>query len=315
MGNTQITTRNAESVVFEALEGRTMMSVAMMTPMVAAEVNTAAPVVHAAKVTVKPKATVKPVKTVTPAVVTNPAVTDKSIKYKSFAGSPLFSAAGPSENDITQGVVGDCYFLATLSSIAKLNPTIIRQDVTTETDGTFDVKMIVSGKKQTVHVNADLPVQTDGELAYAGFGAQNSIWVAVLEKAWAVCRTHANSYGSLEGGWMSEAFSAFGIKSTSTYTVTTAVKLMTMVSTEVSAKHFATFATNDTIQDNASLISDHAYTIDAVNVDATGKPVSLRLRNPWGVDGAGNDGNNDGYVTITAAQAMDNFSGMVTAHV
>ena len=34
-----------------------------------------------------------------------------------------------------------------------------------------------------------------------------------------------------------------------------------------------------------------------------------------GIDGAGNDGLNDGYVTVTAAQAFDAFTGIVYATV
>ena len=43
--------------------------------------------------------------------------------------------------------------------------------------------------------------------------------------------------------------------------------------------------------------------------------VGVRLRNPWGVDGAGSDGANDGYVTLTGAQALAAMSGAVSAAV
>jgi hypothetical protein len=59
------------------------------------------------------------------------------------------------------------------------------------------------------------------------------------------------------------------------------------------------------------LASNHAYAIIAVNTDADGTPVSLVLRNPWGIDGAGNDGTNDGFVTITREQADAAFVGVV----
>ena len=65
----------------------------------------------------------------------------------------------------------------------------------------------------------------------------------------------------------------------------------------------------------APLISYHAYQVVSVNFDQSGKPASVTLRNPWGVDGAGNDGNNDGFVTITAAQAQGSFLGWTAATV
>ena len=63
------------------------------------------------------------------------------------------------------------------------------------------------------------------------------------------------------------------------------------------------------------LIGFHAYTVEAVNYDSAGVATSLRLRNPWGVDGAGSDGANDGYVTVTAAQALSCFLGFTSASV
>jgi hypothetical protein len=50
-------------------------------------------------------------------------------------------------------------------------------------------------------------------------------------------------------------------------------------------------------------------------MDADGGFVSLVLRNPWGSDGAGNDGANDGVVTVTLDQANAAFLGAVYARV
>jgi hypothetical protein len=45
-------------------------------------------------------------------------------------------------------------------------------------------------------------------------------------------------------------------------------------------------------------------------------PVSITLRNPWGNDGAGNDGNTaDGYVTVTGEQFRQNFWAVQSATV
>jgi hypothetical protein len=287
-------------VTFETLENRTMMSVA--------------PTVHA--VVVKNAL----VKTITVPLQADPAVTDPSITYKSFADAPLFSSAGPKPDDIKQGYIGDCFFLSTLASVAKISPNIIRNDITTGADGTYTVKFMTAAKRpEYVRVDADLPVWSGiggggGNLAYAGLGAQGSVWVAVMEKAYAEFRTHSHSYASIDGGWMTEAFSALGLASNSVYWAANSTSLMNLVNAQVKAKHFATFATGDTITGDAPLIADHAYEIDSIQYDAKGRPVSIRLRNPWGVDGAGHDGADDGYVTITAAQMLKNMSGVVVAH-
>jgi hypothetical protein len=51
------------------------------------------------------------------------------------------------------------------------------------------------------------------------------------------------------------------------------------------------------------LIMGHQYTVISVTRNARGVVTRITLRNPWGYDGAGNDGNtNDGLVTITPRQ-------------
>ena len=45
--------------------------------------------------------------------------------------------------------------------------------------------------------------------AYAKLGAQNSMWVAVIEKAFAHYRTGSNNFASIEGGWSVEINRAF----------------------------------------------------------------------------------------------------------
>jgi hypothetical protein len=298
-------TENTAGIQFETLEGRTLMSVAPM----------AFP--HLGSAPAKPALVVKktPVNpALTAPIQPEPAVTNPGMKYQSFANDPLFSSTGPSPDDVKQGYIGDCYFLSSLASIAKVNPTIIRNDITNVGDGTYTVKFMTGKTPQYVRVDADLPVWSDGQLAYAGLGKDNCMWVAVMEKAYADFRTHAHSYESIDGGWMSDAFGALGLPARSIFAAASTKMLMNLISTAVRTKHFATFATGDAITDGAPLIADHAYEIDSVNYDAKHAAVSVRLRNPWGVDGVGNDGNNDGYVTITAAQALHDMSGVVFAH-
>ena len=51
------------------------------------------------------------------------------------------------------------------------------------------------------------------------------------------------------------------------------------------------------------LVTGHMYTVASVQRNSAGVVTSITLRNPWGVDGAGSDGNtSDGLVTLTPAQ-------------
>jgi hypothetical protein len=89
---------------------------------------------------------------------------------------------------------------------------------------------------------------------------------------------------------------------------------MSTIQTALEAGKSVTYGTV-TVADGAPLIAGHAYTVQSVNVDEHGHMTSVTLRNPWGVDGAGNDGHNDGYVTVTAQQLYDSMAGIVTANV
>jgi len=151
-------------------------------------------------------------------------------------------------------------------------------------------------------------------LAYANTGSQGSLWVAIMEKAYAFFRTGAGTYASIEAGWMSEVYSALGKTSTSYFSVASGTELLNTMKAALEQGKSVTLGVK-TPTDGAPLIGDHAYMVDHVNVDNTGNAVSVTLRNPWGIDGAGNDGLNDGYVTVTAAQAKNAFLGMMIAAV
>jgi hypothetical protein len=68
-------------------------------------------------------------------------------------------------------------------------------------------------------VDADLP--TFGSLCYAGVGAQQSIWVPIIEKAFAFFRKNDGNYSSIESGPPSESFSVLGQSSSNSFKWTT----------------------------------------------------------------------------------------------
>jgi hypothetical protein len=239
----------------------------------------------------------------------DPVVTDKSITYKDFSSDPLFASNGPTPGDINQGYLGDCYLLSTLSSVAKTDPSLISKDIVADGNDVYTVTF-GSGKGTRINVNADLPVWPDGQLAYAQLGNENSLWVALYEKAFVQYHNaKADNYARISGGWMSTAFSALGLKSTTSVKTGSATTLITTLAAELKAGDFTTFGTQNVLANGSPLIAGHAYEVDAVNTDSTGALVSITLRNPWG-DGAADDG----YVTVTAAQAFSAFAGSVIAH-
>ncbi|TWT33725.1 Hemolysin, chromosomal [Posidoniimonas corsicana] len=122
------------------------------------------------------------------------------LSLQNFADQPLFASGGPSKEDIFQGSVGDCYFVATLSAVADAYPDYIRQMVTDLGDGTYAVRFWDAGQEVYVRVDADLWVTGDGALRYAKLGQEGSLWVAIVEKAFAFFRRMQGTYASIASG-------------------------------------------------------------------------------------------------------------------
>ena len=118
-----------------------------------------------------------------------------------FSDKPLFASSGPNADDVFQGSTGDCYMMARLSAIADANPEFIRKMVVDLGDGTYAVRFYRNGQPEYVRVDADLywdPVS--GKPIYAKLGRQESIWVPIVEKAYAFWRYQQGSYESISGG-------------------------------------------------------------------------------------------------------------------
>jgi hypothetical protein len=250
----------------------------------------------------------------------DPGLTDSDAYYRNFSDKPLFASTGPSADDISQGYVGDCWFLATLSAMATTNPQSIRQAVVELGDGTYAVQFArADGSKAFVRVDADLPMSGWDELLYAGQGKQGSLWVAIMEKAYACFAAGRDgdslaNYADLDGGWMSEAFADLGYENDEIWDVSGADDLFDQIAGELSAGKAVTLAINQA-KHGAPVVGCHAYTVVAVETDADTGERTLVLRNPWGIDGVGNDGNNDGYVRLTGQQALASYWGVISAYV
>ena len=245
----------------------------------------------------------------------DPGVGDPLYTYRRFADHPLFASAGPTGDDVAQGMIGDCYLMAPLLSVAELDPTRIRESVVDLGDGTYAVQFGPGRAKKYVHVDGDLPVWPDDRMpAYAALGAEGSMWVAVIEKAYAMYRRGgARGYAGLDGGWMREAYAALGMPGRTIFT-NSGDLLARFLQSELAAGRSVTYATDEPAA-GAPLVGSHAYAVVGVDLDSAGNPVGIRLRNPWAVDGEGSDGADDGYVTVTAHQAVASLMGVVSARV
>ncbi len=241
---------------------------------------------------------------------TDPTITGYAAGYANFANSPLF-LDGPQFNDIDQGSLGDCYFLAALSALADQDPEIITQMITSLGDGTYAIRFYENGQEVYLRLDADLPVNAGGSLVYARTGPDGEIWVPMLEKAYAHYRYDADSYGSIEGGWMSYAFKDLtGAYTNTRFTGGSDNDMYNYLSDQLAAGHGVTLGT-ESITPSTLIVSNHAYTV--MDTYTEGGQKYVVVYNVWGVDGVSSPGDRyDGLVTITIGELQDNFSAAVT---
>lgn len=219
----------------------------------------------------------------------------------------------PTMADVNQGGLGDCYFLADLAALANQSPNRLRNMAVDLGDGTYAVQFVRSGVTSYVRVDGDLSAGYFNGLAYAHPGASGDIWAPIMEKAYAFFRTGANTYNSLNAGWMGSVFSDLGLANTTLYLKSSVSSLVSLFQTALNAGKTVTVATNSAIIGGSSLIGNHAYSL--IGASITQGVATFLIRNPWGVDGIGHDANpNDGLVTLTATDMLNNivWGSMVT---
>lgn len=251
-----------------------------------------------------------------------PRVADTGLTKKSFDASPLFAPAGPTKDDIFQGSTGDCYFMAPLSAIANSDPEYIRKMVAPLGDGSYAVRFYDAGTPVYVRVDSDLWVDSNSALKYAKLGAGGSVWVPIVEKAYAFYRRAKGNYDSIASGDGTNdedmdiatnsykindgitpeqviAWNAAGQPAGTIKTAVTkgATDLLNHIKTQQAAGKPVMVGGRSTLSNNLALQVDdpststnestwrrgqHIYMVDHVNVDAMGNPTGMVLRNPYG---------------------------------
>ncbi|MDB9449631.1 pre-peptidase C-terminal domain-containing protein, partial [Dolichospermum circinale] len=214
----------------------------------------------------------------------------------SYVNGSLFQN-GLSADDVYQGGLGTCYYLATLAAIAQEKPDYIQNMFRDNGDNTFTVRFYNNGVADYVTVDRYLPTHSSGNAVSAGWvvGSYNELWVALAEKAyaqlaesgWSRSSTSTNSYADIEGGWRGAVINhVAGLGSSSANAVNmTQAQLINLVN----SNQILTIGFNG-----------HAYTITAYN--ATNQ--TFHLRNPWGHDHR--DSTFDQLVSLRAIMAWSN---------
>jgi hypothetical protein len=204
--------------------------------------------------------------------------------------------------------VGDCYFLAALSSLAQSDPNIIRQMIAPLGDGSYAVRFWQNGQATYLRVDAQLPVFTGDVLKYAKLTPDGELWVALTEKAYAQFRTGQNSYSSISSGWMGTVYSQI----TNVAPSGASPGSLSMAGDALGQYLYDNLQVGHAVSAGSlsapagPIVGSHAYTVQsAQNV---GGAWYVTVFNVWGCDGKVWDSNpSDGLLTLTLDVFRQNF--------
>lgn len=220
-----------------------------------------------------------------------------------IANASLFGT-GPVAADVNQGESGDCYFLSSLAAFADQDPQALGQSAVDMGDGTYTVQFMTGSTPTFVRVSDAFSSGPFGGFMYAHPGSNGTIWAMVMEKAFCYFRTGANSYASIDSGWMGEVYSDLGFNSNNFFLGSdSSNSLYSLLSTDLADGEAVTLGTP---QNAPNLVGDHAYTLVSAYLDGSGVAHYV-VRNPWGVSGDSLE-NSQGYATLTYSQMVANFT-------
>jgi hypothetical protein len=204
-----------------------------------------------------------------------------------------------------------------MGAIAQKNANLVRQTVVSLGDGTYAVRLggTADGTTGTYYrVDADLPTfVARAEIPYyARLGLENSLWVAIIEKAYVHYRAVGDTYDSLATGssyYALRGLNATGVDWALPRSYGDAQAMMDDVGHRFDSGLAVVVGTMDTLPAGSSLDPDHAYTVVGVHW-AGGHVTSITVRNPWGPAGAA-----DAFLTLTGDELLVASDGIIWADV
>ncbi|XP_072313965.1 calpain-1 catalytic subunit-like [Eucyclogobius newberryi] len=212
----------------------------------------------------------------------------KWLRPLELSPNPSLVVAGISRFDFSQGILGNCWFLASIGALTFQNQIFrqvvpLEQNFDNEYSGIFHFRFWRFGRWVDVVIDDKLPT-LNGRLIFVCSKNSNEFWPALLEKAYAkVC----GSYGDMKLGVPAEALVDFtgGVHLTIQLSQPPADlwELMCRAGTCTSLMSCGTTKGDNKVLPNG-LVQGHAYTVTGVKeVLSSGKTVQLvRVWNPWG---------------------------------
>lgn len=192
-----------------------------------------------------------------------------------------------------------CAFLATIAGMARagvnMSAYITYRGYDNYGVGQYDVRMWNGRQWYAVRVAfAGGTDETDCRPT-----ADYASWAIIMNRAWE--RVHGN-----RGGSPSEALFALGRASTTLYQNQMTTNTFAVIQNALARGYVVAGGTTSA---PPNLENDHAFTV--VQAVVSNGVRYVQLRNPWGMDGRGGNGPNDGYVWVTWNQFVANMYALI----
>lgn len=192
---------------------------------------------------------------------------------------------------ISQGNIGDCYFISSIGAIVANHPGLIRKIFKTKEynpEGVYEIYLFIDGEWQIVIVDDYLPF--DSKISEVSFAKNicNSFWVCLLEKAWAKVN---GGYTNIIKGQMTDAVSVLtGIpceyikheeKENRKEEKYDKIDLITKLKNAVQEKAMVGCSCKESVnEERDNLVGNHVYSF--IKIRNINNNYYLLLRNPWG---------------------------------
>lgn len=205
-----------------------------------------------------------------------------------------YTVAGPAigPQDLKQGKLGNCYFIAALAAVAEYPDRIKRLIRYHEPNpnGVNCVALNITGLWEDIILDDRIPYNPAKKKAAFCRSVGKDLWVMLIEKAWA--KVHGG-YSNIEAGYINEALASITGAPVKIFRVKEATEDEAWRNLiESKQKDYITCASTsditkvvtDTPNEKTGLSGSHSYSLlGAVEIFHNGKTVRLvKLRNPWG---------------------------------
>ena len=203
-------------------------------------------------------------------------------------------------NDVQQGQLGDCYFLAAIAAVARANPDALEKLIKDNKDGTYDVTLHVykyflswSRTPTVIKVKPEFPKKADGTPAYAKTG-DKELWVMLLEKAYA---QHKGDYKGIDGGYVEKAMGVLTGENAKSYKINKYTEKEILETFADAIKNKQPIAADSKkigkknkekskLAKGLNIIGGHSYPVKSVSGN------NISLQNPWTNVNTGNASDN-----------------------